>query len=115
MFRVQQQVVFCRLDQLGILLIQILLQSMAQVIPLAGIRKMLHRVGSGSHSVGPPVGEVSPVDRAVLKLVPDGGIQFLERNHAQLEFLPIAPVQFLDHPENLRFRRGVVAEDTGER
>ena len=111
--RIEEQVVFCRAAQSGIVLFQLFIQAMAQGIAALGFLIVLHRIRRGACAVGPPVGEVAVVHRAVLELVPDSFIQLLEGDHADFHGVAVTSVEALNGAENLRLRRCVVAEHAG--
>ena len=54
------------------------------------------------------------IDRRIGELVPDGGIELLQGDHAQLDFAAVAAVVLFNNAQDERLGRGVVAEHAGD-
>ena len=80
---------------------------------MLGVFVVLDRVRRAADAVGPPVGEIAPVYRRVLKRRADGGVELLEADHAHGNLLPVALPVGLDDLEDLRLRGRVVTEHAG--
>lgn len=107
---VKQKVVLGGAAEGRALLPQLGLQPAGQCVAALGLPVVLHRVGGGAHAVGPPIGQIPAVHRAVRQGLPDGAVQLLEGHHPQLHALRIALVVGLYQVEDFQVRRGVVVE-----
>ena len=102
MFRIKQQVVLGTLPVLRILLSRRFVQTFTQMVSVSCIQIMLYRVRGASHTVGPPVRQISPVYRSIRQALPDLRIQFLQTDHTDLNFIAVNFIILPDRVQDLR-------------
>ena len=111
---VEQQGVLRRAAERGVFSGGLSVQPAAELIAPLSVAVMLDGIGRGADAAGPPVGEVAVIDRRIGELVPDGGIELLQGDHAQLDFAAVAAVVLFNNAQDERLGRGVVAEHAGD-
>ena len=110
MLSVKQQVVLGHAAEFGVVFARLGVQAAGQGVAVLRLAVMLDGIGGGTGAVGPPVGQVAVVHRAVLQLGRDGRVQLLQADHADPGALRVAAGVLLNDAQDLRLRRGVVAE-----
>ena len=110
--RVHHQIVLRRFPEFRILFAGLFVETLTQVVFVLCFFIMFHGIRSTSHTVCPPVGQISMVNRGIGKLVFYGRIQLLQGNHTNLGFRPILFIVSLNIFQNITSRRRIVTEYT---
>ena len=109
---VQHQVILRRPPEFRVLFAGFPVEAFTQVILVLCFFIMFHGIRGTSHTVCPPVGQISMVNRGICKLVFYSCIQLLQGNHANLCFRSIFFIVSLNIFQNITSRRRVVTEYT---
>ena len=112
MLGIQHQVILCRPPEFRVLFAGFPVEAFTQVILVLCFFIMFYGIRGTSHTVCPPVGQISMVNRGICKLVFYSCIQLLQGNHANLCFRSIFFIVSLNIFQNITSRRRVVTEYT---
>ena len=81
MLCVQQQIVLSHARKVRLMRVHVRVQTLAEMQTAARLKIVLDRIGRAPHAIGPPVIQIAPEYRHILKLRCRQRVQFLQGNH----------------------------------
>ena len=110
---IEEHIFVCGLCQCIIVNARFFLEAVTDVCKALCFFIVFDRIRCTANAVCPPVIQIAAVNRCVFYFIADQVIQFCYGDHLQTDFLAVPLVECIDHWDNGRVRRCVIAEHAG--